>query len=111
MPESEGGYSVEIFEFPGCVSQGETLGDALANLEQAAANWIDAMIKVGNSIPSPEAENTYNGKVLLRLPRSIHSRAVRMAQRDGVSLNSFLLTAIAVRVGAKATRALIDGDG
>lgn len=97
----EDGYSAEILEFPGCYSQGDTAQEALANIEEAAKNWIEATLEAGRSIPPPSTDYEYAGKVALRLPSSIHRQAVRMAERDGTSLNQWLVSAIAARVGAE----------
>lgn len=101
IPEEEGGYSAEILEFPGCYSQGDTAEEAIRNIEDAASNWIEATLQAGKPIPPPSTDYEYAGKVALRLPRSIHRQAMRMAERDGVSLNQFLVSAIAARVGAE----------
>jgi predicted RNase H-like HicB family nuclease len=101
-PAEEGGYTAEILEFPGCVTQGETLEETYANLEDAARGWIETVIELGQDVPEPTTENEYSGKIVLRLPRSLHRSAVILAKRDGVSLNTFLATAIAERVGAAA---------
>ena len=101
IPDSDGGYSAEILEFPGCYSQGETAEEAVANIEEAARNWIGATLDAGNPIPLPSTDYEYAGKVALRLPRSIHRQVIRLAEKDGVSLNSFLVTAIAARIGAE----------
>lgn len=34
-PEEEGGYSVQCLELPAAISQGETKGEALANIKEA----------------------------------------------------------------------------
>jgi len=101
-PAEEGGYTAEILEFPGCVTQGETLEETYANLEDAARGWLEAVIELGQNVPDPAAESEYSGKIVLRLPRSLHRVAATLAERDGVSLNTFLATAIAERVGAVA---------
>jgi predicted RNase H-like HicB family nuclease len=101
-PEEEGGYSAEILEFPGCYSQGETIEETYRNIEEAAKNWIEAALAMGQEIPLPSSNQDYSGKFPLRLPRSIHREAARMAERDGVSLNTFLVGAIAARVGAES---------
>ena len=36
----EGGYWAEVPALPGCGTQGETLGDLLANLCEAAEGWL-----------------------------------------------------------------------
>jgi predicted RNase H-like HicB family nuclease len=42
-PENEGGYSVAIPALPGCVSCGDTLEEALANVREAAEGMIEVM--------------------------------------------------------------------
>lgn len=98
--EEAGGYTAEILEFPGCVTEGDTADEALSNLEDAAAGWIEATLNSGREVPEPSAPSGYGGRVALRLPRSLHRRAMQMAERDGTSLNQFLVSAIAERVGA-----------
>jgi len=98
-PEAEGGYSAEILEFPGCYSSGDTADEAMVNLEDAAFNWIEAALSQGQDIPKPFANYEASGRVALRLPRSLHHRAVQMAERERVSLNTFLVGAVEARVG------------
>lgn len=100
VPEEGGGFSAEILEFPGCFAQGETADKAYRNLEEAAKSWIDTCLEQGLEIPPASANQGYGGKIALRLPRSLHRQAVRMAERDKTSLNQFIVTAVAARVGA-----------
>lgn len=46
-----------------------------------------------------EAEKAYSGKVNLRMPRSLHRDLVRRAEEEGVSLNQFMVVALARAVG------------
>jgi predicted RNase H-like HicB family nuclease len=42
-PEPEaGGYSAEVPALPGCYTQGETLDEVRANLQEAAEAWLAA---------------------------------------------------------------------
>lgn len=98
--EEYGGYTAEILEFPGCVSEGDTADEALENLEEAAEGWIEAALNAGQRIAEPSDSQEYRGRIALRLPRSLHRRAVHLAEREGTSLNQFLVAAVAERVGA-----------
>ncbi len=100
IQDEDGTYSAEILEFSGCFSQGETADEAMVNLDEAAKNWIEETIKLGKTIPEPMASNELGGKFALRLPRGLHKKAVLMSEREGVSLNTFFVDAIAERVGA-----------
>src|SRR5438105_1991207 len=99
-PAEEGGYTAEILEFPGCVTQGETLEETYANLEEAARGWLETVIELDQDVPEPTTESEYSGKIVLRLPHSLHRSAASLAKRDGINLNTFLATAIAEKVGA-----------
>lgn len=105
IPDAEaGGFTGMIAEFPGCISQGETLAEAYEELESAAESWLEGAIEGGLKIPEPEIESEYSGRVVLRMPRSTHRRAVEAAGRDGVSLNTFLVGAVSERLGQMAVR-------
>ncbi|MEM5789132.1 MAG: type II toxin-antitoxin system HicB family antitoxin [Syntrophobacteraceae bacterium] len=101
IPNEDSTFSAELLEFPGCFSQGKTSDEALRNLEDAARGWIEAALDLGQEIPAPSVSHGYTGKIALRLPKSIHKKAIQLAQRDGISLNQFLLSAISARVGAE----------
>ena len=100
VPEDEGGYHAEIIEFPGCFADGETAGEAAENLENAASSWLEAAIAKGHTIPEPMRELDYSGKLVVRLPKSLHKRAALAANRDRVSLNQFIVSSIAEQVGS-----------
>jgi predicted RNase H-like HicB family nuclease len=101
IPDENGFFSAEIMEFPGCFAEGKTADEAMHNLEEAAKSWIEASLEQGHEIPEPFMNQGFGGKIALRLPRSLHRQAVRMAERDGISLNQFLVSAIAARIGSE----------
>ncbi len=47
----EGGYWVEAPALPGCYSQGETLDDALDNVKEAIALYLEALMDDDRRIP------------------------------------------------------------
>lgn len=100
-PDETGGFNAEVLEFPGCFAQGDTVEQAYKELEDAAEAWIEVRLGQGQEVPRPFSNLDYSGTISLRIPRSIHKRAAVMAERDRVSLNSFLMAAIASRVGAE----------
>lgn len=53
-PEEDGGYVVLVPDLPGCMAQGETLEEALANIEEARELWIETVYTNGKQkIPRP----------------------------------------------------------
>jgi len=51
-PEEVGGYSVTIPALPGCISQGETFEEALANIKEAAELYLEDLKE--SEIPKEE---------------------------------------------------------
>jgi predicted RNase H-like HicB family nuclease len=52
IPDLEaGGYTVEVPSLPGCVSEGDTVEEALANIKEAIDLHIESMIAHGEDIP------------------------------------------------------------
>lgn len=99
-PEEDGRFSASVLEFPGCFSFGDSPAQAYANLEEAATSWVEAALDQKIDIPEPLAAQRAGGRLLLRLPRSLHQRLTVLAERDGVSLNQYVVAALAERSGA-----------
>ena len=50
-PAEEGGYVVSCPDFPGCVTQGETLDEALFMIKDAIEGYIASLKKHGEPVP------------------------------------------------------------
>lgn len=46
-------FGVVVPDLPGCFSAGDTLEDAMAGAEEAAAAWVDTALDAGIAIPGP----------------------------------------------------------
>jgi antitoxin HicB len=101
IPVERGGFHAELLEFFGCFAQGETAEEAYNNLEKAAEAWIENALAQGHEIPEPSSAIDYSGRIVLRLPQGIHQQAARFAERDQTSLNTYLVSAVAAKVGAE----------
>ena len=97
--EDDGSYRAEIVEFPGCIALADTGPEALQQLEDVAESWLQAAISNGQPIPEPIESTEYSGRFVVRISKSLHSKATYVAKREGVSLNQFIVTCIAEHVG------------
>ncbi|MGK7924353.1 MAG: type II toxin-antitoxin system HicB family antitoxin [Spirulina sp.] len=53
-PEDEGGYTIMIPDLPGCMTQGETIEEALENINEARELWIETVYSSSKKqIPLP----------------------------------------------------------
>ncbi len=50
----EGGYWAEVPALPGCVTEGDTLEETLANVREAAEGWLE--VSATRTPPDPEAQ-------------------------------------------------------
>lgn len=51
--EDGGGYLATVPELPGCMSDGATPQEALENVFDAIACWIEAAREMGRAVPPP----------------------------------------------------------
>ena len=96
-----GGYFVEVLDLAGCIADGETPEEALANAAEAVEEWIDAARELGRPIPEPDSIEDYSGKWVQRVPKSLHMKLVEQAKREGVSLNALATALIAEGLGQR----------
>jgi predicted RNase H-like HicB family nuclease len=90
-------------DLPGCSAFGESQQEALTELQDTIAAWIEAAQSAGNPIPEPSdpaRDAEYSGKMLVRMPRELHGQLARLAKSENVSLNHYivyLLTSVSTR--------------
>jgi|UniRef100_A0A7V3YKB3 predicted RNase H-like HicB family nuclease len=46
-PSEDGGYTVYVPSLPGCISEGETIEEALANIREAIALYLEPLEEEG----------------------------------------------------------------
>ncbi len=49
-----GGYTVTVPLLPGCISEGDTRAEALANIKEAIELYIESLLADGEPVPSEE---------------------------------------------------------
>lgn len=97
---SDGGYFAEVKELPGCMTEADSKGEALAMIDDAMRGWIEIAIQDSRKIPEPVDEN-YSGRILLRTPKSLHKALLDKAKDEGVSLNQYLVYQISKSIECK----------
>ena len=102
LPREEGGgFLAELPDLPGCISDGESCEEAIANVRDAAEEWIATAKEMGRTIPEPDAVEGYSGKWLQRVPKSLHMRLTVQAKREGVGLNALATALLAEGLGKR----------
>ena len=98
-PDPDGGYVAEIKDLNGCLTQGETIEEAVTNINEARELWIETAYEYSDEIPLPSSESEYSGKLMLRMPKGLHQRLATLAKSEGVSLNQYLLFLLSSATG------------
>jgi antitoxin HicB len=54
LPNEEGGgFLATVPDLPGCMSDGDTPEQAVSNVQDAIASWIEAAHDLGHAVPKP----------------------------------------------------------
>ena len=107
-------FGVVVPDLPGCFSAGDTLDEAMAGAEEAAAAWIDAALDAGQAVPAPTSLDALRHKpeyagwafgvitldpallddtterVNITLPRRVLKRLDALAQAAGESRSGYI---------------------
>ena len=51
IPSEEGGYTVEVPDLPGCVTEGDDMAEAILMAVDAASGWVLTELEDGNKAP------------------------------------------------------------
>jgi antitoxin HicB len=92
-------WHAQVDELPGCEAVGATPAEAAERVPAAVAEWVTDALAEGREVPEPRTSRSYSGKLLLRMPLTLHAALARAAERDQVSLNAYITSQLAVAVG------------
>jgi predicted RNase H-like HicB family nuclease len=57
--DEDNSFIVEVPELAGCMADGATYQEALANVEVVISEWIETARELGRPIPEPKGRLTY----------------------------------------------------
>jgi predicted RNase H-like HicB family nuclease len=102
--EDGGGFLATVPALAGCMSDGETQEEALISVRDAIKCWIETAKELGRNIPPEDeykSEDEYSGKLLLRIPKSLHKQVADIANKEGCSINQLIMMYISMGVGCE----------
>lgn len=88
-----------IDALPGCNARGSTPDEAVERVAGAVAAALEAAEREGKEVPDPKKTQSHSGRLLLRMPQSLHAELARAAEREHVSLNQFITDALSGSLG------------
>jgi predicted HicB family RNase H-like nuclease len=86
-----------------CYAIAETQSEALSQLLEVKETIIQYAIDEGHQVPEPnfEDEELPSGQFLVRIPKILHRDLKERADKEGISLNQFVLFTLSQTVGYK----------
>lgn len=110
--EDGGGYHVCIPQLGKYAFQadGDTIDEAIKNLEIIKEELFAGYLKKGIEIPEPEntSKEEYSGKFLVRVPKELHRKVAVNAKESGISLNQYVQYLISTTVTADTFEKRLD---
>ena len=103
--EEGGGFLISFPDFAECISDGESVDEAIVNGRDALKATVAALKAKKISVPAPNSGGVASGKFVARVPKTVHAQLATRARAEGVSLNALVLTFIAQGLGGSGTKA------
>jgi predicted HicB family RNase H-like nuclease len=91
-------FEASVRELPDLKAYAEDANSAYAEILTLIEDAASLSRELGKAFPTPFVEShseESSGRVTLRLPKQLHGRLVRMAADDEVSLNGYIIAALA----------------
>src|SRR5829696_1039790 len=97
--EDEAPWKARVEELAGCEAHAETSEEAARAIEKALEDWIAAAVEKGADVPEPKRQSNHSGRLLLRIPQTLHAELAHKAESEETSLNGFITSVLAGAVG------------
>ena len=81
--EEGGGYLISFPDFAECISDGESVDEAIENGRDALKATIAALKTKKLPVPAPNSGGVASGKFVARVPKTVHAQLVTRAPRGG----------------------------
>lgn len=102
VADEDGVFVASVPELEGCFADGDSVEEALSNLEQVLREWLELAVEEHEAIPEPrrQSPDLYSGRFSVRLPRSLHRALSERAAAEDSSLNQLVAVFLASALGA-----------
>ncbi len=83
----------------GCVGGGATVDEAVKEAEENLEIFLNYLSSKKSELPKEYEELACNGKISLRVSKTVHQKLIYLATEEGVSINALLNNAISTYIG------------
>lgn len=102
------GFVVSYPELPGCFTQVEQFDRVMPMARVILTGWLEIALEDGRAIPLPGQREHYGGRVLVRMPTSLHCWLAETAAAENVSLNARIVSLLSVGRGSHTVSRRLD---
>lgn len=85
-------HIARCLEFPSLTAHGDTIEEALSEIEYVVVETVKWLQEEGETVPTPLGLKKFKGHLTLRIPPEKHRELVIRCAEEGVSLNRFILS-------------------
>lgn len=117
LTEEEGGgwfVTIPLLGEATCAADGETIEEALANLEELRRSLYEVVVASKHPIPLPgtvtEKEARPSGKWAMRASSELHAKLQKGAEEVGVSFNTYCIECLSRGCDADAAQAAVRAE-
>lgn len=96
----DGCFVARAPELSGCMTDGETAEEAMNNLQDAIALYLESAKARGVPVPLPFSEKKFSGKFPVRTLPDKHRKIAEAARRAEMSVNEFVVNAAIEKINA-----------
>lgn len=82
-------YYGKIAELDGCHTTADSVEELIKELDEVKKDYIEVKLEYGDPIPEPN--DIPSGRIVLRMPKTLHWRLAGEAKYEGVSLNQYMI--------------------
>ncbi len=102
--KAEDGSTYWTAQFPaveGCIGGGDTPEEAITEAQENLEIFLEYLQEEKKKIPAEYEAPEYNGKISLRVSKSVHKKVAEIAEQEGISINMLLNNAVEHYLGMK----------
>ena len=92
--EDGGGYFIAFPDLPGCISDGETPGEAIQNGYDAARAWLLTAKEFSDPIPQA---SQFRGGLMMGVTQPLRAKLFAKAKQEGVQMKALVTSSLAER--------------
>ncbi|MCG2711883.1 MAG: type II toxin-antitoxin system HicB family antitoxin [Candidatus Omnitrophica bacterium] len=102
--DEDAGFIATVPELKNLSAFGVTYEEALREAQEAIEGYIETLNDEESVIPAPVTLASYSGQTRIRMPRQLHQLLSLQAEREGTSLNAFMVMLLSLNFGLTRKR-------